>query len=99
MKTGAGASLGIAIAMCLGAAGAIRAETRMEKELRLEPGGTFTLKTELGWVKVKGTNRPGARIVVMRAPPSGYVRSAAHAQSATSNVTSTGRARFIGAPD
>lgn len=64
MKTGAGASLGIAIAMCLGAAGAVRAETRVEKELRLEPGGSFTLKTDLGWVKVKGTNRPGARVVV-----------------------------------
>jgi len=40
------------------------AESRIEKNLRLEPGGTLTLKTDLGWVKVRGTDRPGARVVV-----------------------------------
>lgn len=43
---------------------AARAESRIEKDLRLEPGGSFRLETDLGWVKVRGTDRSGARIVV-----------------------------------
>ncbi len=43
---------------------AVAAESRMEKTLRLEPGGRFTLRTDLGSVKVTGTNRSGARVIV-----------------------------------
>ena len=46
------------------AAGAARAESRIEKNLRLEPGGELSVKTDLGSVKIRGTDRSGARIVV-----------------------------------
>jgi DUF4097 and DUF4098 domain-containing protein YvlB len=46
------------------AAGPAFAETRMEKTLKLEPGGQFTLDTELGKVTVRGTSSPGVRLVV-----------------------------------
>src|SRR5437016_1743719 len=41
------------------AAGPALAETRMEKTLKLEPGGQFTLDTELGKVTVRGTSASG----------------------------------------
>ncbi len=47
-----------------GAAPALPAESRIEKTLRLEPGGTFSLQADLGQVRLKGTDRPGARIIV-----------------------------------
>jgi hypothetical protein len=39
-------------------------ESRMEKTLRLEPGGRFFLDTDMGSVTVTGTNTPGAKVVV-----------------------------------
>jgi DUF4097 and DUF4098 domain-containing protein YvlB len=44
--------------------GAARAESRLEKNLKLEPGGSFTLKTDVGAVRIRGTSQSGARIVV-----------------------------------
>ena len=41
------------------------AETRMEKTLKLEPGGQFTLDTELGKVTVRGT-RAGSAFAIAR---------------------------------
>ncbi len=41
-----------------------RAESRMEKALRLEPGGRFSLQTDMGSVTVTGTNGAGARLVI-----------------------------------
>jgi hypothetical protein len=41
-----------------GAAPALPAESRIEKTLRLEPGGTFTLQADLGRVRLTGTDRP-----------------------------------------
>ncbi|MEO8430988.1 MAG: hypothetical protein ABI592_05715 [Acidobacteriota bacterium] len=43
---------------------AAAAESRMEKALRLEPGGQFTLKTDLGSVRLTGVDRSGARLVI-----------------------------------
>jgi DUF4097 and DUF4098 domain-containing protein YvlB len=43
---------------------ALPAESRMEKTLRLEPGGRFSLDTDMGSVTVVGTNSPGARLVI-----------------------------------
>lgn len=40
------------------------ADTRMEKTLRLEPGGEFRLNTDLGKVTVTGTAEAGARVIV-----------------------------------
>jgi hypothetical protein len=40
------------------------AESRMEKTLRLEPGGRFSLETDMGSVTVVGANNPGARLVI-----------------------------------
>ncbi|HMA18171.1 MAG TPA: DUF4097 family beta strand repeat-containing protein [Thermoanaerobaculia bacterium] len=42
----------------------VSAETRLEKSLRLEPGGRFSLDTDMGSVTVTGTNAPGARLVI-----------------------------------
>jgi hypothetical protein len=41
-----------------------RAESRIEKNLELQPGGRFTLESEAGSVTVTGSSRSGARIVV-----------------------------------
>ena len=46
------------------AAGPALAETRMEKTLKLEPGGQFSLDTELGKVTVRGASGSGVRLVV-----------------------------------
>lgn len=55
----------LALSAAIGAAApAAVAESRMEKTLRLEPGGRFTLRTDLGSIKVTGTSRSGARVVV-----------------------------------
>jgi DUF4097 and DUF4098 domain-containing protein YvlB len=42
----------------------LRAESRMEKSLRLDAGGRFSLDTDMGSVTVTGTAATGARIVV-----------------------------------
>ncbi len=41
-----------------------RADSRVEKNLELAPGGRFTLESEVGSVTITGTTRPGAHIVV-----------------------------------
>ena len=46
------------------AAGTALAESRMEKSLKLEPGGQFRLETPMGRVTVTGTSDPGVRLVV-----------------------------------
>ncbi|HEX9690082.1 MAG TPA: DUF4097 family beta strand repeat-containing protein [Thermoanaerobaculia bacterium] len=40
------------------------AESRMEKTLRLEPGGRFSLDTDRGSVTITGTNTAGARLII-----------------------------------
>ena len=40
------------------------AESRMEKSLKLEPGGQFRLETDMGRVTVRGTSDSGVRLVV-----------------------------------
>lgn len=59
-----GRTLGLALAGVCAVAAAVPAESRIEKNLRLEPGGTFRLETGLGWVKVRGTDKAGARVVI-----------------------------------
>jgi DUF4097 and DUF4098 domain-containing protein YvlB len=46
------------------ATGPAFAETRLEKTLKLEPGGEFRLETDIGRVTVTGTSSPGVRLVV-----------------------------------
>jgi len=46
------------------AAGAVRADTRMERTLKLAPGGRLVVDTSLGEVKVQGTAEPDARVVI-----------------------------------
>src|SRR5881396_2240996 len=41
-----------------------RAETRIEQNLKLEPGGKLVLDADAGSVNVKGTSRSGARVLV-----------------------------------
>src|SRR5258706_8195622 len=53
----------VLIGLALAAVPAL-AETRIEKILKLEPGGQFTLDTELGKVAVRGTSGSGVRLVV-----------------------------------
>ncbi|HYK40930.1 MAG TPA: hypothetical protein VE007_00990 [Thermoanaerobaculia bacterium] len=48
----------------LAAGGAALGDSRIEKNLKLEAGGELSLRTDLGSVKVRGTDQPGARIVV-----------------------------------
>jgi len=50
--------------MILLAGGSALAESRIEKNLRLEAGGELSIKTDLGGVTVRGTEQSGARIVV-----------------------------------
>ncbi len=40
------------------------AESRIEKNLELQPGGQFILESEVGSVTVTGTSRPGAHVVI-----------------------------------
>jgi DUF4097 and DUF4098 domain-containing protein YvlB len=42
----------------------LRGESRIEKTLKLDPGGRFALDTEMGSVTVTGTAAPNARLVI-----------------------------------
>jgi hypothetical protein len=53
-------SLGLLLSLAVGA----QASTRIEKNLKLAPGGTLYLDTSGGDVTVKGTSESGARVVV-----------------------------------
>ncbi len=59
-------TLGVMVAALslLALASPAAAESRIEKTLELQPGGHFTLESEVGSVTVTGASRPGARIVV-----------------------------------
>jgi len=49
--------------LLLGVASA-RAETRIEKDLKLSPGGAFHLETSMGKVTVTGSSEAGAHVVI-----------------------------------
>jgi hypothetical protein len=53
-----------ALGMLLGYVVGAQASTRLEKNLKLEPGGTVYLDTSGGDVRIRGTSEPGARVVV-----------------------------------
>jgi DUF4097 and DUF4098 domain-containing protein YvlB len=59
-------SLGILVAAVslLAIASPAAAESRIEKNLELQPGGRFTLESEVGSVTVTGASRSGAHIVI-----------------------------------
>lgn len=57
-------SLALAFAVLAVPAPDLRADTRMEKTLKLDPGGRFALDTDLGSVTVTGTESPDARLVI-----------------------------------
>lgn len=46
------------------AAGALLADSRVERTLKLEPGGTLRLDTDVGSVTVRGRSGPGAHVVL-----------------------------------
>jgi hypothetical protein len=52
------------LGLLLSLAGIAQAGTRIEKNLKLQPGGTIYLDTSGGDVRVRGTSEPGARVVV-----------------------------------
>jgi hypothetical protein len=52
------------LGLLLSLAGGAQASTRIEKNLKLAPGGTLYLDTSGGDVTVKGTSESGARVVV-----------------------------------
>ena len=56
--------LSLAFAALLVPALLLRAETRMEKTLKLDPGGRFALDTDVGSVTVTGSDSADARLVV-----------------------------------
>ncbi len=56
--------LALAVLLLLVRAPAARADSRVEKNLELAPGGRFMLESEVGSVTITGTTRPGAHIVV-----------------------------------
>jgi DUF4097 and DUF4098 domain-containing protein YvlB len=64
MKTAVFRRLSIAAISLLLPALCLAAESRMEKTLRLEPGGRFFLDTDLGSVTITGTNTSGAKLVI-----------------------------------
>jgi hypothetical protein len=55
--------LGLAIGVTL-ASTAARAETRIEKHLPLDPGGHFTLDSQLGGIVLRGNSNSGVSVVV-----------------------------------
>jgi hypothetical protein len=56
--------MGIAIALFILLAAPAFAETVIEKDLALEPGGSFVLDSDVGSVTVVGTAKEGARVVI-----------------------------------
>jgi len=64
MKTGSPRTLALVLAGLVISLSSLRAESRMERTLKLDPGGRFSLETEMGSVTVTGTNAPGARLVI-----------------------------------
>ena len=50
--------------LLLAAVAPLAADTRIERELALGPGGRFVLDTDDGSVEVVGTSRPNARVVI-----------------------------------
>jgi hypothetical protein len=59
-------TLGVLVAALslLAMASPAAAESRIEKNLELQPGGRFTLESEVGSVTATGTSRSGAHIVI-----------------------------------
>jgi len=52
------------LGLLLALAGGAQASTRIEKDLKLAPGGTLGLDASGGDVTVKGTSESGARVVI-----------------------------------
>jgi hypothetical protein len=57
-------TLVLSMGICLAAASTAWADYRMERTLALEPGGTFTLDTDVGEVLLTGDAASGARVLV-----------------------------------
>jgi len=54
----------LAAAACLSLAASARAEFRLEKNLKLDPGGRFVLDADAGSVSVTGSRESGANVVI-----------------------------------
>lgn len=57
----------VLVAAAVAAATAVHAESRIEKTLKLAPGGKFVLDSQAGAVEVTGTARDGVRVVITSA--------------------------------
>lgn len=57
-------AIAVAVLTFTAAAWPAGADTRIDKELKLEPGGKLILDADAGSVTIKGSSRAGARIVV-----------------------------------
>lgn len=64
MKLSVCGRMGIAVAISILLAAPALSETKIEKELALEPGGSFVLDSDVGAVTVVGTDKAGARVVI-----------------------------------
>ncbi len=64
MKHSVCGRMGIALAISILLAAQALAETKIEKELVLEPGGSFVLDSDVGAVTLAGTDKAGARVVI-----------------------------------
>lgn len=63
MKTRPAGLLAVSVGLLL-VAGPVTADSRMEKTLRLDPGGEFSINTDMGRVTVTGRSASGVHIVV-----------------------------------
>ena len=54
----------LAVVAAFALAPAALAETRIEKALKLEPGGRFVLESDQGSVVINGTSSSGAKVVI-----------------------------------
>lgn len=64
MRIGRALGLMVAVLSLLAMAGPAAAESRIEKNLELQPKGQFILESDAGSVSVTGTSRSGAHVVI-----------------------------------
>jgi DUF4097 and DUF4098 domain-containing protein YvlB len=64
MKTGKAILASLALGLVLSVPAALATDSRLEKTLKLDPGGEFLVDTDLGRVTITGASASGVRLVV-----------------------------------
>jgi DUF4097 and DUF4098 domain-containing protein YvlB len=82
--------------LSVGLAGGLKADSRVEKTLKLEPGGRFVLDTDDGGVVVTGTAGAAAHVVFTSPRSDLEERLAIHFDTAPKSVTVTAKDRHHG---